>query len=183
MQTFRLATTHDFEAIFALQGKYHVSQMTEEDKQNGFVTTLLDAQQLTDLVALSGLFVACHDEKVIGYALAFSWKFGQQWAIFEHMISTFPSLRFEEHPITVENSFQYGPVCIDAEYRGGTILQGLFQCICAHFNAKYAIGATFINQINARSVKAHTQKLPMKIIAEFDFNQNNYYTLGFYTKI
>jgi hypothetical protein len=179
---YRLATPTDFGDIFTLQSKYHVSQMQDEDKQNGFVTTLLNEQQLTDLVALSGLFVACTDEKVIGYALAFSWKFGQQWAIFEHMVTTFPSLRFEEYPITVDNSFQYGPVCIDMDYRGGTVLQGLFQVICAHFTTQYAIGATFINQINLRSVKAHTQKLPMKIIAEFEFNQNKYYTLGFYTK-
>ncbi len=180
--TYRLATSIDFEGIFALQSTYHVSQMQDEDKQNGFVTTLLSEQQLTDLVALSGLFVACADEKVIGYALAFSWQFGQQWAIFEYMITTFPSLRFEEYPITTENSFQYGPVCIAAEYRGGTVLQNLFQVICTQFKDRYEVGATFINQINLRSVRAHTQKLPMKIIAAFEFNQNNYYTLGFYTK-
>ncbi len=180
--TYRLATSSDFKGIFALQSTYHISQIREADKQNGFVTTLLNEQQLNDLVGLSGLFVACDNDNVIGYALAFSWQYGQQWAIFEHMITTFSSLRFEEYPITVENSFQYGPVCIDLAYRGGTVLQGLFQVICTHFQDKYALGATFINQINLRSVKAHTQKLPMKIIAEFEFNHNNYYTLGFYTK-
>jgi hypothetical protein len=50
------------------------------------------------------------------------------------------------------------------------------------FAAQYPIGVTFINKANPRSLAAHTQKLNLEIIDEFEFNGNFYYGLGFWTK-
>jgi hypothetical protein len=44
------------------------------------------------------------------------------------------------------------------------------------------LGGTFINQINLRSVKAHTEKIDLEIVDEFSFNGNNYFTLAFFTE-
>jgi hypothetical protein len=44
---------------------------------------------------------------------------------------------------------------------------------------RFIIGATFINKVNARSMKAHTRKVKLDIIDEFQFNNNDYYGLAF----
>jgi hypothetical protein len=40
---------------------------------------------------------------------------------------------------------------------------------------------TFINKLNERSFAAHTRKLNLEIIDEFQFNGNSFYTLAFLT--
>ena len=40
---------------------------------------------------------------------------------------------------------------------------------------------TFINKNNPRSFEAHTRKLNMEIINEFQFNDNEYYELALET--
>jgi hypothetical protein len=40
---------------------------------------------------------------------------------------------------------------------------------------------TFINKLNQRSFAAHTRKLNIEIIDEFELNGNSFYTLAFLT--
>jgi hypothetical protein len=44
---------------------------------------------------------------------------------------------------------------------------------------KHPLSLTFINKINIPSTKAHTNKLKWTIIADFQFNNNNYYILAY----
>ena len=48
-------------------------------------------------------------------------------------------------------------------------------------NKKYPILITFINQINPRSYNAHVKKLELDVIKSFEFNNNQYYELGYDT--
>ena len=47
---YRNATIADIPQLQALQQKYHVSSIREEDKKNGFVTTLFTAEQFQELI-------------------------------------------------------------------------------------------------------------------------------------
>jgi hypothetical protein len=38
--------------------------------------------------------------------------------------------------------------------------------------------ATFVNQINHRSYAAHTRKVPLMTLGNFQYNQNNYYLMA-----
>jgi hypothetical protein len=44
---------------------------------------------------------------------------------------------------------------------------------------KYPLSLTFINKTNIPSTKAHTEKLKWTIIADFIFNNNEYYILAY----
>ena len=46
---------------------------------------------------------------------------------------------------------------------------------------RYPILITFINHLNPRSFKAHTEKVGLEVIKSFVFNGNNYYELGYDT--
>lgn len=64
------------------------------------------------------------------------------------------------------------------KYRNATLkdISGI-----SELQQKYPILITFINHINPRSYHAHTKKLGLDVIKSFEFNNNQYYELGYDT--
>jgi hypothetical protein len=181
MMNYQIGNKNHVEGILALQSKYLFANMSEDDRKNGFVTTPFTIAQIDTLLVREGVFVATLDDKVVAYCFAASWDFFAQWAIFPYMMSRTSLFDFQGIALTHDNSFQYGPVCFDEAVRGHDVFPNLFALMRKTMSKHYPIGGTFINQINVRSVKAHTTKLDLEIVDEFSFNNNNYYTLAFFT--
>lgn len=170
----------DINGVLSLQTKYLYKNLTTSALKNGFVTTPFSVGQLKDIINQQGLFVAKNEESIIiGYLFAGSWTYFKQWEIFNFMISRFPSLSFNNAKITTVNSFQYGPVCIEKDYRGQGVLSMIFEAMRLALHHKYPYAITFINQINIVSKRAHIKNLGWEIIDEFAFNNNNYICLAF----
>ena len=179
---YRNATIADIPQLQALQQKYHVSSIREEDKKNGFVTTLFTAEQFQELIEReNGISLACDGDTVAGYAMAGSWEFWSKWPLFQHMIADLPNVSYLGRTLNTQNSYQYGPVCIDMAYRGQGVLKALFRYSTSHMSSRFPILITFINQINERSYAAHTKKVGLEVIKTFSFNGNQYYELGYDT--
>lgn len=177
---YRNATVADIPAINELQKKYHVSTISDEDRPNGFVTTLFTEEQFTELIEKeNGLSIACDGDKIVGYAMAASWEYWSAWPLFEFMIEDLPNTEYLGQTLSTENSYQYGPIAIDTSYRGTDVLPNLFEFSRKEMEKRYPILITFINHINPRSFKAHTEKLGLEVIKTFQFNNNNYYELGY----
>ena len=175
----RIATQQDIKEVLSLQEKYLFRNLSAEDRQNGFVTTPFTISQIEEILQENGLFIAENEQKeVVAYAFAGSWKYFEQWEIFNFMTSRFPNLNFRGNEITITNSFQYGPICIASEYRGTRLLNNLFEEMRLEFSKKYPISVTFINKVNIVSEIAHTKKLGWEIIDEFEFNNNSYIGLA-----
>ena len=172
------ATKFDIPQILLLQSKYLVSNLTAEEKKEGFVTTPFTIQQIEQIIVEDGLFIAIDDDKVIAYVYAGSWDYFSQWPIFPFMTNRFDNLSFNNTTISTTNSFQYGPICIDIEYRGTSLLKNIFEFMRVNLHSRYPISVTFINKINGRSFKAHTDKLKWIVIDEFEFNNNNFWMLA-----
>ncbi len=113
--------------------------------------------------------------------MAASWQFWSIWPMFEYMIKDLHNLEYLGQTLSVENSYQYGPVCIDKSIRGSGALENIFDFARQHMSKRYPILVTFINKINPRSYEAHVRKLKLKVIQEFKFNNNNYYELVYDT--
>jgi hypothetical protein len=180
--TMRTAHESDIEGILKLQSVNLYQNLSELERKEGFVTTPFTVKQIRALQAQTGVFVAENQGAVAGYAFAGTWDFFSQWPIFPYMVSRFPQLEFHGVQITASNTFQYGPVCIDRELRGGGVFPQLFETMRSSFSSRFPIGVTFINKANPRSLAAHTRKLNLEIIDEFEFNGNSYCSLGFWTK-
>jgi len=179
---YRNATIEDIPAITQLQNKYHISTISEEDKSGGFVTTLFTEEQLSKMIDIEdGITIACDDDKVIAYVMAASWEFWAEWPLFQHMIKNLPSTQYLGQILSAENSYQYGPICVDKDYRGTEVLSRVFDYSRIQMNKRYPILITFINHINTRSYYAHTKKLGLDVIKSFEFNNNFYYELGYDT--
>ncbi|TDE00453.1 GNAT family acetyltransferase [Flavobacterium sandaracinum] len=177
--TFEIAKISDIEGVLALQDLYLVTNLSEEEKAFGFVTTPFTVLQLTEVIQKEELFLAKDNNKIIGYIFAGSWEFFNQWPIFNYMNSLFPKLTFLDFKITTTNSFQYGPVSIHKDYRGKGLITSLFELMRINLSQKYPLSLTFINKINIPSTKAHTEKLKWTIIGDFQFNTNDYYILAY----
>ena len=173
-----IADYSDIDEVLELQNKYHIASINEEDKPSGFVTTLFTKPQLSSLIKdEGGLFIVRNEGVLVAYAMAASWPFWSQWPMFAHMVNGLHELEFLGQRLSQENSYQYGPVCIEKSVRGSGVLEKLFDFARAKMAERYPILVTFINKNNPRSFAAHTQKLGLQVIQEFEFNSNQYYEL------
>ena len=177
--TFKVAELSDIDKVLELHYKYQVDSILEEDKKDGFVTTAFTKEQLTDLINKEqGLFIAMEDDKVLAYVMAASWQF---WPMFRFMVEDLKNLNYLGQTLDVDNSYQYGPVCIDKSVRGSGVLENIFDFSREHMSKRYPVLVTFVNKINPRSYEAHTRKLGLQVIQEFEFNNNHYYELVYDT--
>lgn len=179
---FKIAQIEDIEKVLELHFKYQIDSINEEDKKDGFITTAFTKEQMIDLITLEqGLFIAVVDEKVVAYVMSASWNFWSRWPMFAFMVEDLPNLEYLGQKLSVKNSYQYGPVCVDKEYRGSGVLEKIFEFARQNMVKRFPILVTFINKINQRSFEAHTKKLKLEVIKEFSYNNNNYYELVYDT--
>ena len=178
----KIATLNDIEKVLELHAKYQINTINEEDKKDGFITTAFTKDQMVDLITLEqGLFIAVENERVIAYVMSASWDFWSRWPMFVYMIEDLENLEYLGQKLTTKNSYQYGPVCVDKEYRGKQVLEKLFDFARVNMAKRFPILVTFINKINQRSYIAHTKKIGLEVIKEFSYNNNNYYELVYDT--
>ncbi|AHJ13876.1 GNAT family N-acetyltransferase [Sulfurospirillum multivorans] len=176
-----IATQNDIDDVLELHSNYQIDTISPEDKKDGFVTTSFTKEQLTQLINEEhALFIARKNGTVVAYVMCGSWKFCSIWPIFTQMIHDLPNLSYLGQTITTENSYQYGPVCIDKSVRGSGALETIFDFAREEMSKRYPILVTFINKVNQRSFKAHS-RLGLEVIAEFSFNNNHYYELVYDT--
>lgn len=179
----RLARVEDIPQVLELHYRYQVDSIADEDKKDGFITTAFTEEQMRELIEKeSGLSVVIKDGRIVAYAMAASWQFWSLWPMFAHMIKDLPNLEYNGYTLSTENSFQYGPVCVDKSVRGQGVFELVFNFSLKSMSSRYPVLVTFINKINPRSYAAHTQKVALDVIQEFSFNDNQYYELACLTE-
>ncbi len=179
---YRNARVEDIPEIQELQKKYHVATILEEDRPDGFVTTLFTREQFVALIEKEGgLAIALDKDRLAAYAMAASWDYWSSWPLFQHMIQGLGEIEYLGRRLSTENSYQYGPICIDKDYRGSEVLANLFEFSRLQMKDRFPVLVTFINRINPRSFEAHTRKLGLEVLRTFEFNQNQYDELGYDT--
>ena len=175
----KTASRADVDGVLKLQFKYHTDSINKNDRKDGFVTTSFTKEQLTELIEREkGLFIAVKDEEIVAYLMAASWEYWSVWPMFKFMIKGLPMLNYSGTELSVKNSYQYGPVCLDKTVRGSGLLEALFDFSREVMSKKYPILVTFVNKNNPRSVEAHMRKLGLTVIHEFEFNNNSYLELA-----
>lgn len=174
------ACFEEIPGILTLLQANHVSNLSEAEKKNGFVTTNMTDRQLTALIEKeSSVTIAKeNDGKILAFAMAGSWAYWSEWPFFAYMIEKLPEFSLDGQQLTTENSYQYGPICIDPSVRGAGLFAKVFFASLASMKDRYPFMATFINQINPRSYAAHTRKVGMTEVGTFDFNQNHYWLMA-----
>lgn len=179
----RVALLNDIEGILNLQEQNLVSNLKDNEKEDGFVTTPFEISQLEALIKEEGIFLALENNKVEAYVMCASWHYWLAWPMFEYMASFLETLSYKNQKLSMENSYQYGPICVSKECRGSGTFEALFEFARVNMNKRYPILITFINKINTRSYEAHVRKLKLEVIHEFEFNNNSFYELAYDTSV
>ena len=184
----RHATVADMPGIRALLKKYHRDTISDEDRPGGFVTTAITDEQLTDLIEKeNGVMIivrpqdAPSPDEVLAFCFAAPWEFWKSWPLFAYMIEIMPEYEFEGKNIIVEDTYQYGPICVDTSIRGTGAFADLFYASLTDFKDRFPVMITFVNSINGRSENAHNNKAHMQTIGTFDFNDNHYLMMAIRT--
>jgi len=178
----KIAELSDINKVLKLHFRYQIDSIKEEDKKDGFVTTAFTKEQLTELIEKEqGLFIALKEDEVVAYVMSASWHFWSRWPMFAFMIEHLGELEYLGQKLSVENSYQYGPVCIDKSVRGSGVLEAIFDFAREAMSKRFPILVTLINKVNPRSYEAHTRKLGLEVLHEFSYNSNNYYELVYET--
>lgn len=179
----RQAAMDAFDGTLALLKANHVSSLSEAEKKDGFVTTNMTLEQMTALITEeNGVTVALDGDRVVAFALAAPWKFWSQWPFFRNMIRILGDYSFEGVTLTEANSYQYGPICIDRDYRGQGLFERVFAASLRTMEDRYPIMVTFVNQANPRSYAVHSRKAGMATPGTFDYNGNHYYLMACATR-
>ncbi len=179
----RLANPADFLDILELQSQNYIDNVAPEKRGDGFISTPFTLELLHELEAPSRFFVARDDDSnaLAGYVFAGSWAFCCRWPAFQVAIARFP-LRWRGELLEANQTFQYGPICIAHEFRGQGVLPLLFDAVKAEMRDEYAVGTTWINRANGRSMRAHVGKLGLVALDEWAWDGKEFVTLGFETR-
>lgn len=106
MITTRIGNNGDIDGVLALQEKYLYRNLSESERKKGFVTTPFTLIQLEEIILQNGIFIAENEaETIVAYVFAGSWKYFEQWEIFNFMVSRFPKLSFQEKELLQKTAF------------------------------------------------------------------------------
>jgi hypothetical protein len=173
------ADLSEIDDILQLHNRYQIDSIAEKDKADGFVTTSFTREQMEDLINKeNGLFIAKKDGIIVAYVMSASWSFWSAWPMFAFMIEDLANLQYNGRTLSIDNSYQYGPICIDKSVRGTGILENIFEFAKNRMSERFPILVTFVNKTNQRSYQAHKRKLDLDVIREFEFNGNSYYEMA-----
>lgn len=182
MIVIRLAGTGDFDAIDALQREYLHDHLTPAQRADGFLSAAFTREQLLRMSTDLGIDAAIDDGRLVAYLCAFRTTDQPRPPVIEAMLAALPATRFDDHVLHMDRCYIYGPVCIARSHRGAGLLARLFAAQRGRLSSTFAEGAAFIAQSNARSLSAHTHKLGMQRVGEFQCHGNGYHIVAFHTR-
>jgi hypothetical protein len=176
---YRRARPDDYTAILDLQCANYIANLSEEEREQGFLSAQFTREQTAQIAEDLGTMVALVDDQVVGFLCAFRKEFPTGSPVIAKMLETYDRLIFEGRPLSAFNSYIYGPVCIGREYRRRGLLHGLYEAQKKDLAGQFEIGAAFVSRDNPHSLSAHVAGLGMSEAGDFDVKGNVYATLAF----
>ena len=166
------------------KGKF-ITAMAELHPENNYIgiekysSVMLRALQKQEEAQLPNLYFIRMEAEVItevfdqGEIARIYLNFSDPWPKDRHAKRRLPSREFlRRYDVILDK---------DGQVEFKTDNRELFDFALESMQKRYPILVTFINKINTRSYEAHTRKIGLEVICEFQFNGNSYYELVFDT--
>ena len=177
---YRRARPEDYLSIIRLQAADYIDNLTEEQRKQGFLSAKFTLDQIAAIGADLGIAVVTHDgQEVAGCLCAFRREFDHDSPVVGKMLESYDQARFEGKPLSVFNSYIYGPVCIAREYRGRGLLHGLYDFQKKDLAGQFEIGVALVSHDNPHSMMAHIAGLGMTEVGDFEANGKKFAMLAF----
>ena len=176
---YRRAVPADYGEILRLQSENYIANLSEAQREQGFLSAQFSAEQTALIAEDLGTMVAVVEGRVAGFLCAFRKEFETGSPVIAEMLRCYDVLRFDGRALSAFASYIYGPVCIGREYRSGGLLRGLYEAQKSELAGKFEIGVAFVARNNPHSLSAHVAGLGMAEAGDFEVKGNRYSTLAF----
>jgi predicted GNAT superfamily acetyltransferase len=166
-------------AILRLQRTNYISNLTDEERREGFLSAEFTPEQVAAMAEDLGTMLAVVENDVAGFVCAFRREFDTGSPVIAKMLESYDRVQFDGKPLSRYQSYLYGPVCIGREYRRGGLLRGLYQAQLTDLAGQFEVGAAFVARNNPHSLQAHVGGLGMTEVGDFEVKGNIYVILAF----
>jgi hypothetical protein len=176
---FRRAKARDYSAILRLQSANYIGNLSEGERNEGFLSAEFTQEQIAQMVNDLGIAVAVESDILAGYLCAFRNEFNHGSPVLAKMFDSYNHVQFEGKPLAACHSYVYGPACVDRSYRGRGLLRGLYEAQKKDLAGRFEVGVAFVSRNNPHSLQAHVDGLGMTEVADFQVKDNIYVILAF----
>jgi len=178
IQYTSVRTEKDLQQILQLQlANLPKNISAAEAKNQGFVTVHHSLEILHAMNRPHPHIIAKEANHVIGYALVMLQKFKDTIPVLKPMFHKINSLSFHDQPLSTINYFVMGQVCVDKNYRGQGVFNGLYQQMRKEMAPLFDCIITEIATRNTRSMRAH-QKVGFEVISIYSTEQEEWAIVG-----
>ncbi|MVN75484.1 hypothetical protein GO988_04020 [Hymenobacter sp. HMF4947] len=175
----RVAQAADAPALADLANQYTYQQLSETERQGGFLTGSFAAPALQAMLASVPGQVAYNGQELVGFLINSKLPAERYPPLVQEISQLLPRLFYRERPLAQYRWFFYGPVVVKQEYRGQGLLQQLFQASKRELAGRFDLGIAFIAEENTASLRLHTQKLGLEVVGKLTFEGTAYVLLVF----
>lgn len=176
--TMSIATSADVDEILNLHYENHLSTLGD-NLSEGFLASDFTKEQMGELVQQGRVTIArTEDGELVAYATAASWEYWSQFPFFAYLATQVPGKSLNGAQLTLQNTYEYGPVCVARKARGSGLFEHLFCFSLESMRSRYPYMIAFVNKRNERSYAAHTRKAGMSEIGEFSYEGGQYILLA-----
>ena len=176
---YRRATQEDYSAILRLQTANYITNLSEAERQEGFLSAEFTRAQVADMARDLGTMLAVVGKEVAGFLCAFRREFSTGSPVITKMLESYERVQFEGKPLERYKSYIYGPVCIARGHRRRGFLRGLYEAQKKDLTGQFELGVAFVARNNPHSLKAHVSGLGMTEVGDFEVKGNRYVIVAF----
>ncbi|WP_449480211.1 N-acetyltransferase family protein [Streptomyces avidinii] len=166
---YRRATRSDVPAMAALFAANHHDALTEEQRaEQGFVQGALGPAALSGMADEGSLLVADDRGRVAGLlALGAPERVPDPPPPVRGLLAAQGALTWQGRPLSAARWLLYGPVVVDAAYRGRGVARGLFTLAVEAASGRADAVVAFIEAANRPSWRVHVDGFGMSPLGEF----------------
>ncbi len=181
---FRRANGADFDSMVKLQNLNLVSNISDEQKKDGFLSAAFSAPQFQSMdndgcviVGVTEEVEGVEETNVKSFLCASTPMFNLPFPLPATMVERFPTIKFEAKTLSDYQIIITGPVCVDETWRGKGVIEKLYKALYDEIHGQYQVAVVFVSVENPRSIKAH-EKLGMSVVDKFEFSGKNYVVMA-----
>lgn len=173
----RACSKNDFADVVKLQNENMAAVLSEEEKQDGFLSGGFGEDEYARMNETGRVIVSYDGDSIVGFLAAGTVDFNMNYGLPSAMIKSFPSLAFEDRTLNEYQVIIAGPVCVAKSHRGKGIFLDLYRTFENNMPSEIELITTLVSTSNPRSLAAH-HKAGLEMVGEFVFGERAFALLA-----
>lgn len=172
-----LGTETDIPEILKLQQANLSENLTEEEKQKeGFVSLTTTEQDLEKIIKNDGVVVVDKENNNLkGYLFSVTLDYAKKISFLDPLIENINNVEYKDKNLNEYKCCILAQTAIEKESRGKGILEKLYAKLKTELISRgYELGVSEIAEDNKKSLGVHINKIGLKKLGSYVFNNKNW---------